>query len=118
MNDEYERLTNDAKYLLLQLSSKYLESVTDGKSKSDATTMGSTQQVRDDVMPQWSLTDVSFTMGELRDAGFMKLWPGDNCYYNSFITTQAIAWREQKFGNDVKKVLDAIAGVKKLIPFF
>lgn len=90
MNDEYERLTNDAKYLLLQLSSKYLESVTDGKSKSDATTMGSTQQVRDDVMPQWSLPDVSFTMAELRDAGFMKLWPGDGCYYNSFITTQAM----------------------------
>ncbi|WP_179394946.1 hypothetical protein [Lacticaseibacillus absianus] len=115
MNDEYERLTNDARYLLLRISSEYQERRVAGKPKRDAVEMGSAEYVRDTVMPEWSLADVEFTMGELVNAGFMDATPGDDTYIWSHITTAAISWREQKFGNDVRKVLSAIDEVKKLL---
>ena len=40
MNDEYERLTNDAKFLLLQLSKKYQDAVLSHQDKREAVVMG------------------------------------------------------------------------------
>lgn len=113
MNDD---LTNDAKYLLLQMVRTYLRRTATGQSKFQATNMGSGQQIHDEVMPQWNIEDVAFTLGELFDKGFVALTHGSNQIASVRLTTDAIAWQEHKFGNDVKQIIAAISGVSKLIP--
>ena len=118
MNDEYERLTNDAKFLLLQLSKKYQDAVLNHQDKREAVVMGWGQSIHDDIMPEWSLDDVEFTLQELACAGFLNVINGNNLIQHVTLTTTAISWKEQKFGNDAKKIIKAISDVKSLIPFF
>ncbi|MFT8860896.1 hypothetical protein [Schleiferilactobacillus harbinensis] len=115
---KYDDLTNDAKFLLLELSKKYQDAVLNHQDKREAVVMGSDQSIHDGIMPKWTLSDVKFMLGELDKAGFISVIYGNNQYQCVELTTTAISWREQKFGNDTKKIIKAISDVKSLIPFF
>lgn len=117
INDQYESLTTDARYLLLQMVKSYLDRRSSGASKFQATTFGDCDQIHADIMPEWNSDDVSFTLGELSRKDFIVTGYGSNKITSVTLTTDAIAWQEQKFGNDVKKIAGAIAGVVKLIHF-
>lgn len=115
---KYDDLTNDAKFLLLELSKKYQNAVLNHQDKREAVVMGWGQSIHDDIMPEWSLNDVEFTLHELDCAGFLNATNGSDHIQRVTLTTTAISWKEQKFGNDAKKIIKAISDVKSLIPFF
>ena len=54
-------LTNDAKFLLSSMYAKYIERRKDGSSKDKATSFGDVQNIKEEIMPEWSFEDTRFT---------------------------------------------------------
>jgi len=112
-----EKLTNDAEYLVCSLYKEYLEKRKNGESKVDAKMMGDSARIHRELMSEWTFEDVDETCCELSRAGFLDCKFGDDVVYFSVLSDTAIIYMENRFKNNLGKVIDNIAKIKSLIPF-
>jgi len=110
-------LTNDAKFLLSSMYAKYIERRKNGSSKDEATSFGDVQNVKEEIMPEWSFEDTRFTCFELRKHGYITGEPVDNQLWFIHLTTEAIAELEISFKDKLDSVLKFAADIKAAIPF-
>ena len=59
------QLSKDADYLICLIYKHYLELRDNGISKSDAKILGNSQEVNQNIIPEWSLEDTDDTCREL-----------------------------------------------------
>ncbi|MCV2501992.1 hypothetical protein, partial [Melissococcus plutonius] len=101
-----DNLTKNAKYLLASLYGNYLKKIKQGDSKMEAVRFGSAEDIHQNIMKQWDLEDVKFTIDELDKQGFVSATPGSNSYLWVDLTPKGIACSEQKLPKDIKAIFD------------
>ncbi|MBF7115211.1 hypothetical protein [Pediococcus pentosaceus] len=114
---QLDDLTNDAQYLLLNMYREYLDRHNGGTSKFQARKFESENEICTNIMPQWPIEDVHDTIAELNINGFVQAIPGNNIFVSVDLTTSSIAVMEQRFANNVDKILERLSKIKSLIPF-
>ena len=110
-------LTNDAKFLITTMYKQYVELRKDKVDKVKATNFGSEITIKDNLMPEWSISDVHETLAELYKNEFITAMFGDNQFIIVKISTKAISQLEVSFGDRLNAVIEYIAKIKSAIPF-
>lgn len=108
-------MTKEADYLLCVLYREYKSRRADGKSRSDSSDFGSSQNVFNNFFAEWDLEDIDDTLRELHRLGYVKCLFADDTVYNFSMTTEGIASMEQRFANKMTNLLDTIVKLKSLI---
>lgn len=105
-------LTKDAKYLLSKIYAEYLANINNGISKNRAKIIGSSQSINKNLVPEEIFEDTDETMKELGRAGYVKNTYADDVVYFSVLTDKTIIYMENRFSNNVKKIVDFISKLK------
>lgn len=111
------QLTKESDYLICSLYKKYLQNRADGISKENSKSMGGSKEIQQTIFPNMSLDDVDETCRELSRAEMLDCYFADNTIYIATLTDKAIIYMENRFENNVNKVIDFIAKLKSMIPF-
>ena len=108
------QLSKDADYLICLIYKHYLELRDNGISKSDAKILGNSQEVNQNIIPEWSLEDTDDTCRELikNDLLDNRIYMDNYCGYMN-LSDNGIVYMENRFKNGFKEVTDFIA---KFIP--
>ena len=103
------QLTKDADKLICCIYREYLEKRKSGSSKANAKEFDANfyKDVKD--ISNWDSSDVSDTLSELKNAGFIKLYITDDFSLND----EAIIYMENRFKNGLNELTDFIS---KFIP--
>lgn len=112
-----DNLTNDAKYLLSKMYAEYIKRRSNGDNKNQATNFGDLDSVHKEIMPEWKIEDVKYTISELRNNDFLYAKPASNTYHRVMINPIAISLMESKFRDKADTVLEYAVKIKSLIPF-
>ncbi|MDR2656421.1 MAG: hypothetical protein LBB86_01180 [Oscillospiraceae bacterium] len=110
-------LTKDSDALICVLYKAYLERRKGGTDKDEAKFFGDAPQIHETYMPKWSFDRVNEACFELKHAGYLDAFCGDNMVCCAFISDLGILYMENRFSNDVSGVLDFLAKIKGAIPF-
>lgn len=106
-------LTKDNDLLICTLYKHFLEQVKNGSSKYDARWLGSSDEIQENLLTNWSKDDVATTCWELHSKGLLECSPGDDIAYDTYLTDSGIIYMEHRFSNKVEKIVDYIS---KFIP--
>ncbi|WP_254358957.1 hypothetical protein [Pediococcus acidilactici] len=117
MDDNYESLTNDAKFLLLNLYKMYVERRKDITPKREARLFDSIPYIQQNVMPQWTEDDVLDTVNELVRQNFLSARYGSGTAFFIQLSTEGIAKMERRFKDSTSAIFDTIVKIKSAIPF-
>lgn len=117
MNDGYDSLSNDSKYLLLILYKMYIERRKDGVSKAKSRLFEDVPYIHINLIPQWSEDDILDTVNELVRQKFLTAIYGSNTAFEIEISTTGISKMEHRFRDSVNSVIDALTKIKEFIPF-
>lgn len=69
------KLSKDNDFLICSLYKNYLEKVKNGFSKSDARWLGSSDDIQENLLTNWSKDDVATACWELHSKGLLKCSP-------------------------------------------
>ena len=108
-------MTKDAEYLLCVLYKEYTDRRNNGKSKSDSSYFGSSRNVFDEFFAEWNLDDLDDTLRELHRLGYTECVYADDTIYFFTLTTNGIAYMEQRFINKASDLLDTIMKLKSIL---
>lgn len=103
------QLTKDADKLICSIYKTYLERRKSGVSKINAMHFEPDFYKSGKILSSWIESDVSVTLGELKRAGFVKLFIRGNFQ----IMDDGIIYMENRFKNGLSEVTDFIS---KFIP--
>lgn len=106
-------LSKDNDLLICILYKHFLEKVKDGSSKSEARWFGSSDEIQENLLTNWSKDDVATACWELHSKGLLKCSPGDDIAYTTYLTDDGIIYMENRFANKINKIIDYIS---KFIP--
>lgn len=113
--ENYDELTNQAKYILSNLYKIYLEKINSGMSHTSANAFGNIYEIQKITLPNENIDDLGKDINELSDKGFMDVFYGSNIVWKSSLSRDAISLMEHKFGNNLKQILKGIFEISKLI---
>lgn len=102
-------LTKDADKLICCIYKEYLEKRKSGNSKSDAKEFESDFYLSIKSISDWNSDDISDTLQELKNAGFLKMYITNDFSLND----EAIIYMENRFKNGLAELTDFIS---KFIP--
>lgn len=105
-------ISNDADVLICLIYKYYLELRGTGISKSDAKSLGSSEDIHENIIPEWSFEDVDDTCRELHTKNLLSVIYGDDICYKVDLTDDGIVYMENRFGNKIKTVLDYLSKIK------
>lgn len=105
-------LTKDGQYLLAKIYEEYLLNINNGIDKGQAKMIGSSEGINQKLVPEQVFEDTDETMRELGRAGYVKNTYADNIVYFSVLTDKTIIYMENRFSNNVKKIVDFISKLK------
>lgn len=117
MNDGYDSLSNDSKYLLLMLYKMYIERRKDGTSKSKSRSFEDVPYIHTNLMPQWSEEDILDTVNELVRQKFLTAVYGGNTAFEIELSTTGVSKMEHRFKDSANNVINALSKIKEFIPF-
>ena len=107
------QLSKDNDFLICTLYKNFLEEVKNGSSKSKARWLGSSDEIQENLLTNWSKEDVATACWELHSKGLLVCSAGDDIAYSTYLTDEGIIYMENRFSNKVEKVVDYIS---KFIP--
>lgn len=108
-------LTNEADFLLCNIYKSYLERRKSGMFREDAVVFGDVETVQADCAQTWPTNDIEDGIRELSRADFVACLWADNTFWNGYLTTNAIVYMENRFENNLDKLLQRITSIKSLL---
>lgn len=102
-------LSKDAQKLIHLMYKNYLEKRHSGLPKSDATVFGSSQDIHDNLLPDWIIEDINETCRELDSADMLDCFYADGDVYYSHLSDSCIVYMENRFKKGMKDLLSFIA---------
>lgn len=111
-------LTKESDYLICILYKSYLQKRKNGTSKFNAKIFGSSEDIRDTLLPKWSYEDVDETCCELSRANLLTCSYADDIVSLAVLNDNAIIYMENRFANKIDNVLKYMEKIKSAIPFF
>ena len=106
------KLSKDADALICLIYKDYLDKRNSGISKSDAKMFGSSENIHNKIIPEWSLDDVDDTCRELDRSNFLSILYASNTCSEIFLTDDGIVYMENRFQDKIKNLIDYIAVIK------
>lgn len=106
-------LSNDNDFLICVLYKEFIKKRKNGVSKSVARWLGSSDEIQENLMSNWSKEDVATACWELHSKGLLQCSPGDDIAYTTYLTDEGIIYMENRFSDKIEKILDYIS---KFIP--
>lgn len=110
-------LTKDSDYLICSLYNSYLQKRSNGLSKIQSSSTGSSEKIQKEFFPKWTVDDVDATCRELDRAGLLDCFYADDMVYESILSDKAIIYMEHRFERNVNTIMDYIVKIKSMIPF-
>lgn len=105
-------LTKDGQYLLGKIYEDYLLNINNGISKNQAKQLGSSHEINDNLVPNELFEDVDETMRELHRAEYIDAFYADDTVFQAILSDKSIIIMENRFGNNVKKLIDFLLKLK------
>lgn len=106
------QLSKDNDFLICTLYKNFLEKIKNGYSKSEARWLGSSDEIQENLLTNWSKDDVATACWELDAKGLLKCSPGDNIAYTIYLTDEGIIYMENRKLNTINKIIDYISKLK------
>lgn len=106
------KLSKANDFLMCTLYKNFLERAENGYSKSEARWLGSSDEIQENLLTNWSKDDVSTTCWELHSKGLLKCSAADNIAYTTYLTDEGIIYMENRLGNKIDKIIDYISKLK------
>lgn len=106
-------LTKDSEKLICIMYKNYLEKRKSGIDKKRAIFFISSHTIHEELIPEWSFSDVDDTCRELSRAGVITCRWADNTAHYIVISDLGIAYMENRFKDGLISVIDFLS---KLIP--
>lgn len=106
------KLSKDADALICLIYKYYLTARDNGISKTQAKHLGSSEDVKSKIIPEWSLDDVDETCKELHKANMLSVLYASNICYDIDLNDDAIIYMENRFPDKVKGILNYISLIK------
>ena len=106
------KLSKDNDFLICTLYKNFLEKVKDGCSKSEARWLGSSDEIQENLLINWSKDDVATACWELHSKGLLECSPGDDIAYTTYLTDDGIIYMENRKLNTINKIIDYISKLK------
>lgn len=106
------KLSKDADYLICLIYKYYLELRDNGIPKSKAKILGSSEEINNNIIPEWSFDDVDDTCRELGKVNLLSIGYADDVCYHVLLNDEAIIHMENRFANKIKNLLDYIDKIK------
>ena len=100
------KLSKDNDFLICTLYKTFLEKTKNGSSKSDARWLGSSDEIQEKLVKNWSKEDVATACWELHRKELLKCSPGDDIAYSTYLTDEGIIYMENRFKNGLSDLLD------------
>lgn len=107
-------ITKDAASLLSAIYKAYKKRKRSGQPKQNAVILGSSSDIRQEIMSQWSLEDINEACWELHDAELLECLPGDDSVQMAILTKAGIAYSESRITGILKSFWGLL---KELLPF-
>lgn len=108
MNDNYDRLTNESKLLLLEMYQSYQVKRTNGSDRETALWFGNSANVLKTVSPDSTQSDVESFLIELRDEEFCVLEEDMSGMSSVRLSYVAIARMQNRFKDGVKTAMNLL----------
>lgn len=112
-----DELTNESKFLLTSMYKEYLQRRKDGVDRPKARKFNTEIAIHDEIMSEWSQSDVHDSISELSNLGLLETSPGGNAFISVTLSPKAIAQLEITFKDRIDSVLSYAAKIKNAIPF-
>lgn len=112
--DNYDSLTNEARFLLSKMYKIYLERINSGETREQANTFGDSHEIQENIWPNEKIENVDLYAKELSRNKFLDATFADDIVYKSYLSTSAISFMQHKFGNDLKKIGKTILDIASL----
>lgn len=106
------QLSKDNDFLICSLYKNFLEKIKKGFSKSEARWLGSSDEIQENLLTNWSKDDVATACWELHSKGLLECTPGDDIAYDTYLTDNGIIYMENRFSNKINKIIDYISILK------
>lgn len=108
------KLTKDASFLLKAIYKAYKIRIRDGLSRSEASILGSSSDIQQEIVSAWSLENINDACWELHNAGLLNCMSGDDSIEMAILTPEGIIHEENRFNGTLKSVWNLL---RELIPF-
>lgn len=103
-------LTKKADYVICMIYYNYLEKLRNGVEADNAILNYPSDLVQESLVPDLSLSEVDFAMGELGDKGLLSCDCRDDlAAYTASLTSQGVLYMENRFGKSGIKILDFVS---------
>jgi hypothetical protein len=112
-----DELTNDSKFLLTSMYKEYLQRRIDNVDHSKARRFKKEFDIHNEIMPEWSQSDVHDSISELAELNLLETSSGGDAFVSVTLSAKAIAQMEITFKDRISSVLDYVAKIKSIIPF-
>jgi len=110
------QLTKDAEFLLCIMYEAYKARRKNGMSSFDAKTFGSSEDIREDCIPEWSTDDIDDAARALQENGLLcALFVDGGELGESLLSDDGIAYMENRFTNRLDKLVLRIATLRSAI---
>ncbi len=113
MNDI--KLSKDSDRLICILYKEYMQKRKSGTDKFMASILGSAIKIKENLMPDESVEDISQTCWALHDEGLLNVCPGDNIAYEVAITEDGVIYMENRFPKGLKQLLEYMKSLSYFI---
>lgn len=101
---DFNSLPKESQKLFCTLYKHYLECRKNGQSIQESSYIGDSDYIQNNLYSDLPLDDVSAICWNLKSLGFIACYPGDDLANGVTITSEARAFMENKFKNDVKNI--------------
>lgn len=95
--------------VICSLYKHYLEKIKNGSSKSDARWFGSSDDIQETLLNNFSKDNVAIFCWELHSKGLLKCNPGDDIANEIYLTNEGIIYMENRFKNNFIELTDFIS---------
>lgn len=108
-------MTNDADYLLCCIYKGYVEQRKAGAFREDAMMFGDAEAIQEDYAQLWPIDDIEDAIRELSRANLVDCLWADDTFVFGCLTTNGLILMENRFKNNLGKLLHQISVVKSLL---
>lgn len=108
-------LTNEADFMLCTLYNAYLEKRKADMPRQKAVRFKNPDSIQEEFLPQWSTDDIIDIAWELSRNNLVSCRKGDAGFTLLMLTTDAIVYMENRFENNMDKLLQRIAAIKSIL---
>lgn len=100
----FDDLPKESKKLFCILYKKFLKQYKETNSISKASYIGDSDYIQETLYPKLSIEDVSSICWELQSLGYIECYPGDDLACEVSITSEARAFMQHRFKNNIKEI--------------